>query len=224
MNMIRRFFLIAAVLCTLTIGMVIQASTAEAGGPNPVVIFQTTMGRIIVMLYPKEAPVTVENFLKYVDSGFYDGTIFHRIILQKKPKRGPNDDPKNDLTINIVQGGGFLYPLKAKRTMPPIPCESRKALLNEKGTIAMARGANPDSATSQFFFNVEDNPSLDYKRIQDAWDDDKYDVKTGYCAFGKVLRGMDVVEKIQKVKTTRMGVLDDVPAKPIYITKAYRAK
>jgi peptidyl-prolyl cis-trans isomerase A (cyclophilin A)/peptidyl-prolyl cis-trans isomerase B (cyclophilin B) len=224
MTLIRKILLSASILCTLTLGLISAAPTAQAAGPNPVVIFETTMGRIIIMLYPKEAPITVENFLKYVDAKFYDGTIFHRVIRQEKPKQDQKYDASDDLTINIVQGGGFLYPMKSKRTMPPIPCESRKAMLNKKGTIAMARGAEPDSATSQFFFNAEDNPSLDFKRIQDAWDDEKFDIKMGYCAFGKILRGMDVVEKMLKVKTTRMGIFDDVPAKPVYITKAYRAK
>ena len=97
-------------------------------------------------------------------------------------------------------------------------------MLNEKGTIAMARGADPNSATSQFFFNVEDNPMLDYSREPEQWDPEKFNVIMGYCAFGKVLRGMDVVEKMLHVKTTRMGIMEDVPATPIYITKAYRAQ
>ncbi|MBI9081319.1 MAG: peptidylprolyl isomerase [Pseudodesulfovibrio sp.] len=220
MTLIRKILLSASILCTLALGLISAAPTAQAAGPNPVVIFETTMGRIIIMLHPKEAPVTVENFLKYVDLGFYDGTVFHRVIRQQKAKVSTDQD----LTVNIIQGGGFTYPLRPKSTMPPIICESKKALLNKKGTIAMARGAEPDSATSQFFFNVEDNPSLNYTTVKDKWDEKKFETRMGYCAFGRVLRGMDVVEKIQKVKTTRMGVLDDVPAKPIYITKAYRAK
>ena len=219
MNSIRKFFLFAVMAGTLALGLGIYSPAAEAAGPDPVVIFETTMGRIIVILYPREAPVTVENFLKYVDSGFYDGTVFHRVIQQEKSKKRGDD-----LTINIVQGGGFTYPLKPKSTMRPIICESQKAMNNKKGTIAMARGADPDSATSQFFFNVEDNPVLDYSREPERWDPEKFDVIMGYCAFGKVLRGMDVVEKMLHVKTTRKGIMEDVPVTPIYITKAYRAK
>ncbi len=220
MKAIRTIALLTVLFCTLCLGIVVQPSTAKAGGPDPVVIFETTMGRIIVILYPKQAPVTVANFLKYVDTGFYDRTIFHRIIRQEVNKKNPEDN----LAINIVQGGGFNYPLRPKRTMAPIISESKKAMLNKKGTISMARGNDPNSATSQFFFNAEDNPSLDYMRVPDQWDEQKFETRVGYCAFGKVLRGMDVVEKMLNVKTTRMGVLNDVPAKPIYITRAYRAK
>jgi len=222
MNLIRKFFLIAAVLCTFAISAGIQPSTAEAG-PDPVVIFETTMGRFIVILYPKQAPVTVENFLKYVDAGFYDGTVFHRVIRMEKPRV---ENPKDDTTINIVQGGGYTYPLSMKNTLAPIKSESRKGLSNEKGTIAMARSTDPHSATSQFFINVEDNPVLNYSTTKQIYsqDPEKEVVNAGYCAFGKVLRGMNVVEEILKVKTVRKGDMEDVPAKPIYITKAYRAQ
>jgi peptidyl-prolyl cis-trans isomerase A (cyclophilin A)/peptidyl-prolyl cis-trans isomerase B (cyclophilin B) len=128
------------------------------------------------------------------------------------------------VTNNIVQSRAFTYPMQPKPTMRPIICESRKGMLNKKGTIAMARGAAPDSATSQFFFNVENNPSLDYMEIADKWDPQKIETKEGYCAFGRVLRGMKVVEQMLNVKTRKQGMMDDVPVTPIYITKAYRAK
>lgn len=197
-------------VCVLTIGTVLFSVPLEAGGPPPVVVIETTMGRIMIMLDPGKTPVTVKNFLMYVDAGFYDGTIFHRVVRQKGG-------------MNVVQGGGFDYPLRRKRPAAPIVCESPSGLLNKKGTIAMARSANPDSATSEFFFNVTDNQALDYKGGA-SWGKAAPPDKMGYCAFGRVIRGMDVVEKILKVETGRVGRMDDVPVKPVYMTKVYRAK
>jgi peptidyl-prolyl cis-trans isomerase A (cyclophilin A)/peptidyl-prolyl cis-trans isomerase B (cyclophilin B) len=195
-------------------------SRADAAGPNPVVIFETSLGRFMVMLYPKETPVTVENFLRYVDEGFYEGTLFHRVVTDKDFRNTAT--ARKQIPYNIIQGGGFEMGMRQKRTHPPIISESSKGLLNERGTIAMGRGANPDSATAQFFINVQDNPSFNYKMQQDKYDEEKYNTREGYCAFGKVIRGMDVVEKISEVETTTMGRYENVPVKPVIIKRAYR--
>ena len=218
----KRLFPILTTL-VLTCGLIFSLmTTAAQAGPNPVVIIETSMGRIIVMLYPADAPKTVANFLNYVDSGFYDKTIFHRVIRQNKPPKTADEDK----TMNIVQGGGFTFPLRQKRAMPPIANEAATGLINEKGTIAMARGNAADSATCEFFFNVEDNPVLDYYQSAKQTGAGSYSGSTsvGYCAFGKVIRGMDVVEKIQQVQTARAGLMEDVPVNPVFIKKAYRAK
>ncbi|NDV20273.1 peptidylprolyl isomerase [Pseudodesulfovibrio sp. JC047] len=209
---------VAVAACLVLVVSVVCGSNAYAG-PNPVVIMETSEGRIILMLYPKDAPKTVANFLRYVDSGFYDKTIFHRVIRQRK-----SPDGQQDGSMNIVQGGGYTYPIKRKRPMAPIVNEAATGLLNAKGTIAMARTDNPDSATSEFFFNVEDNPVLDYKQTSKQIGTGSFTGSTtmGYCAFGKVIRGMDVVVKIHQAKTGRSGGMSDVPAKPIILKKAYR--
>jgi peptidyl-prolyl cis-trans isomerase A (cyclophilin A)/peptidyl-prolyl cis-trans isomerase B (cyclophilin B) len=173
------------------------------------------------MLYPADAPKTVANFLRYVDAGFYDNTIFHRVIRQRKS--GQPDDK----AMNVVQGGGFLFPITRKRPLfPPVVNESATGLENVRGTVAMARGSDPDSATSEFYFNVEDNPFLDYSQSASQIGAGSYSQSTsaGYCAFGKVIRGMDVVEKISEVKTARSGRMENVPVKPVYIKKAYQAR
>lgn len=211
-----------AVLC-LVATMVFFAPASDAAGPNPVVIMETSMGRVIVMLYPKEAPITVANFLKYVDAGFYDKTIFHRVINMESESSRKKD---KESTFNVVQGGGYAYPMRHKRPLyPPIVNEDMKALQNEKGTIGMARTQDPDSATSQFFFNVEDNPIFDPTTVKKQWGEpDELKSSRGYCAFGKVIRGWEVVEKIHKVKTTKMGQHENVPKDPVFIKRAYRAK
>jgi len=193
------------------------ATRAQAGGPDPVVIMDTSMGRIIVQLYPEKTPITVENFLRYVDNGFYDGTIFHRIIRQ-----GTADAPGRGM--NIVQGGGLDSLMLEKRVLwRPIPLEDATGLDNARGTIAMARTSDPNSATSQFFFNVYDNDALNPVRIANS--QGTLSVKKhGYCAFGKVLRGMEVLEEMLKVKTGKKGVNTDVPLQPVYLKKAYRAQ
>jgi len=220
MNTVRNIFFSAALICALFTAVALFPSNAQAG-PNPVVVMDTTAGRIIVMLYPKDAPKTVANFLKYVDSGFYDKTFFHRVILQRKPPKGTDDT-----SMNIVQGGGYTYPIKRKKTLPPISNEAATGLLNQKGTIAMARSDAPNSTTSEFFFNVEDNPILDYKQTAKQIGTGSYTGSTtmGYCAFGKVIRGMDVVNKIHQSKTARSGRMDDVPVQPIFIKKAFQPK
>lgn len=173
--------------------------TAEAG-PAPVVVMETSMGQITIMLDQKNTPETVKNFLKYVDEGFYRGTVFHRVV--------------DDRDMAIVQGGGYMYPLERKKTYAPIKNEAATSMKNKRGTIAMARTMAVDSATSQFFFNVRDNAAFDHV----PGDQQRY----GYAVFGRVIRGMDVVEKINKVATGRSGMMQDVPRKPVFIKKAYR--
>ena len=164
---------------------------------NPVVLLETTSGDILIELYPDKAPKTVENFLQYVDSGFYKNTIFHRVI--------PGF---------MIQGGGYTIRMDEKETQAPIENEANNGVSNERGTIAMARTMDPHSATAQFFINLVDNEFLDFKSESlQGW---------GYCAFGKVTEGMDVVDKIAKVKTKSQGPLDDVPVDLVIITNASR--
>ena len=151
---------------------------------------QTTAGDIVVELDAAKAPKTVDNFLEYVKAGHYDGTIFHRVI--------------NNF---MIQGGGVSADGKEKPTRAPIPLESRNGLLNERGTVAMARTPDPNSATAQFFINVKDNAFLNQAQARDG---------NGYAVFGKVISGMDVVDKI-KVQPTDS---DDFPKEPVVIKKA----
>lgn len=161
------------------------------------VLMETSMGLITIELYPDKAPATVANFLKYVDDGFYEGTIFHRVISNF-----------------MIQGGGFSATMKEKPTNAPVINEADNGLSNVKGTLAMARTMDPHSATAQFFINVSDNLFLDHKgKSPDGW---------GYCVFGKVVDGMDVVEKIKKVRTRRAGFHDDVPVEPVTINSVLR--
>jgi len=160
---------------------------------NPMVVLSTSMGDIKVELYEDKAPVTVENFLGYVKSGYYDGTIFHRVI--------PGF---------MVQGGGLTADMQEKREgrKPAIKNESANGLKNEVGTLAMARTSAPDSATSQFFINVKDNTFLNRESAAD---------KVGYAVFGKVVSGMDVVKKIEGVSTTTKGMHQNVPTDAVVI-------
>lgn len=180
----------AAVLCAAFAatgpGLAQQAAAAAA----PQVTIQTSMGPIVVELNPDKAPKTVENFLQYARDGHYSGTIFHRVI--------PGF---------MIQGGGFTRDMQQKPTRAPIALESRNGLKNDRGTIAMARTAVPDSATSQFFINVVDNAMLNHPNPDGA----------GYAVFGKVVRGMDVVDRIRQVRTTSTGMHRDVPAEPVVI-------
>ena len=157
------------------------------------VLFTTNHGNIKLELDAEKAPKTVENFLNYVKTGHYDGTIFHRII-----------------DGFMVQGGGFEPGMKQKPTNEPIENEAKNGLKNEPYTIAMARTSAPHSASAQFFINVKNNGFLDYPG-QDGW---------GYCVFGKVVEGTDVVDKIKSVKTTRTGMHADVPVEDVVIEKA----
>jgi peptidyl-prolyl cis-trans isomerase A (cyclophilin A) len=166
-------------------------SAAQAAHPS--VLFKTSDGDIRVELYPEKAPKTVANFLDYVKSGQYNGTIFHRVI--------PGF---------MIQGGGYTTSFAEKPTRAPIPLESRNGLKNVTGAIAMARTGDPNSATAQFFINTVDNANLDYPNPDG----------NGYAVFGKVTSGMDVVKKIEGTPTTSRGPMSDVPQKPIVIQSA----
>jgi cyclophilin family peptidyl-prolyl cis-trans isomerase len=162
---------------------------------NPRVILETSLGNITLELYPDKAPDTVKNFLSYVESGFYDGTIFHRVI--------PGF---------MVQGGGMTPGMNEKTTRPPIKNEAANGLSNTRGTIAMARTQVIDSATAQFFINVADNNFLDHR--------DNSMQGFGYCVFGKVLEGMEVADKIVAVPTKTAGFYENVPVDDVLIVKA----
>ncbi len=170
-------------------------SCAASAAETPRVRLVTSMGEIVLALDADKAPKTVENFIGYVKSGFYDGTLFHRVI----------DD-------FMIQGGGFNRDFDKKSTRPPIANEADNGLKNERGTIAMARTSDPHSATAQFFINVADNDSLDHKApTPRGW---------GYAVFGRVVDGMDVVDRIRAVPTTTYGNYRDVPAEPVVIESA----
>src|SRR5688572_10122540 len=154
----------------------------------------TSMGDIVIELEAAKAPKTVDNFLKYVEAGHYNGTIFHRVI--------PNF---------MIQGGGMTPDMKEKATRPPIPLEAKNGLANARGTVAMARTMDPNSATAQFFINVKDNAFLNADQSRDG---------NGYAVFGKVVAGMDVVDKIRNVPTGTKGPHDDVPNQPVTIKQA----
>jgi peptidyl-prolyl cis-trans isomerase A (cyclophilin A) len=156
--------------------------------------FETTLGNFTVELFEKEAPVTVANFLKYIDDGFFDGTIFHRIV--------PGF---------VIQGGGFTEDMTQKKTRAPIRNEAENGLKNERGSLSMARTNDINSATSQFFVNLKDNESLDHQRGN-----------FGYAVFARVTEGLDVVDKIAAVKTGRRGHFDDVPTQAVIMTSVRR--
>lgn len=186
-------------LISSLIGLLLLAlagqSTADESKPR--VLMQTSMGDIVIELEQEKAPQTVANFLQYVDDGFYDGTIFHRVI----------DD-------FMIQGGGFTTEMEKKETRAPIPNEADNMLRNTVGTLAMARTGDPHSATAQFFINVANNTPLDFReKTQRAW---------GYAVFGRVVKGMDVVKAIKGVATGNLGAYRDVPKETIIITKASR--
>jgi cyclophilin family peptidyl-prolyl cis-trans isomerase len=156
------------------------------------VTMTTSLGEVTIELWPDKAPLTVGNFLEYCKAGYYDGTVFHRVI--------PGF---------MIQGGGMDATLVEKPGQrPPLKNESENGLRNEAGTLAMARTREPDSATSQFFINVKDNAFLDREQAADG---------VGYAVFGKVVEGMDVVKKIEAVKTTTKGMHQDVPIEPVVI-------
>ena len=182
-------------------GIFILVSAMAASGADspekekPKVMLKTSMGEIVLELYPESAPKTVENFLDYVRKGFYDGTIFHRVIKGF-----------------MVQGGGFDQNMRNKSTGKPIPNEADSGLKNQRGTLAMARTMEPHSATAQFFINTADNDFLDHKeKTAQGW---------GYCVFGKVDSGMEVVEQIENQPTTSKAGHRDVPVDAVVIEKA----
>ena len=179
----------------LTVGFCVWGDDTWAARRPTMVKLQTSQGDIVLELYPDKAPATVANFLQYVKDGHYDGTIFHRVI--------------NGF---MIQGGGFDAQMNQKTTRAPIKNEADNGLTNDAYTIAMARTAVPDSATSQFFINVADNKNLNHSGKNPAgW---------GYAVFGKVVQGKDVVDKIKAVATTTKGFHGDVPVEPVAIMKA----
>ena len=180
-------------MLAMTVMLLTVAGTSWAASPR--VKMDTSMGIIVLELAPHRAPQTVENFIQYVNDGFYDGTIFHRVI-------------KNFM----IQGGGLTEVMDRKPTRQPIQNEADNGLKNRKGSIAMARTGDPHSATAQFFINTVDNANLDFrqKSVQ-GW---------GYCVFGRVVQGMDVVMAIEAVRTGRKGGYRDVPVAPVIIRKA----
>ena len=186
--MLKVFFLCLSLLFSSTV-MAEESTTA-----NPIVVIKTSEGDITLQLFSDKAPVSVANFLAYVDSGFYSGTIFHRVI--------PNF---------MVQGGGFLPDMAQKATEDPIVNESQNRLHNTRGTIAMARTNDPDSATSQFFINQRSNLRLDWAPG-----------KPGYTVFGEVILGMDIVDFIATAPTGRKGGMGDVPEQAILIKEIVR--
>lgn len=182
--------LIAILLLTL---LCVPAATGADGDPR--VLFETSKGDILIELHPDKAPKTVENFLAYVKSGYYAGTIFHRVI--------PGF---------MVQAGGFTADMKKKETRAPIENEADNGLKNARGTLSMARTGDPHSATSQFFLNVVDNAALDHTgKTSSGW---------GYAVFATVLEGMEVADAIVSVPTTTRGPYQNVPRAPVTIDKA----
>lgn len=189
----RKLFIFCLMLAAALIA--VPAHQAQAAGGKTMVTLQTTKGDIVLELDAEKAPKTTKNFLEYVKSGFYDGTIFHRVI--------PGF---------MIQGGGFNKDMVQKATREPIENEANNGLKNSPYTIAMARTQAPHSATAQFFINVADNKFLNFSApTMQGW---------GYAVFGKVVKGQDVVDAIAKVRTTSHYPHQDVPAEPIIIKKA----
>jgi peptidyl-prolyl cis-trans isomerase A (cyclophilin A) len=166
-----------------------------AHAANPIVEFETNQGNFKIELYPEKAPKTVSNFLYYVDNGFYKETIFHRVISNF-----------------MIQGGGFTREMSEKKTQPPITNESNNGLVNSAGTVAMARTNDPNSATAQFFINLIDNNFLNYTSPEPS--------SVGYCVFGKIIEGMNVVHKIGQLPTGNSRGFSDVPIRPVIIINA----
>ena len=188
-----RYFIL---LTALVVGLAISAGHAASGEPDngtkPVVLIETSMGEITVQLEPQKAPLTVKNFLEYVQSGYYDNTIFHRVV-------------KNF----VIQGGGFTVDMLPRPTRAPIGNEAGNGLKNRRGTIGMARSLLVDTATSQFFINVSDNVILNHK--------DNSIQGYGYTVFGKVIDGMQVVDRISRVATGKLKGIRHVPKSPVII-------
>ncbi len=160
---------------------------------NPLILMETTSGDVLLELFPDKAPATVENFLRYVDEGFYANTIFHRVIKEF-----------------MIQGGGLTLRMEEKSTQAPVKNEAGNGLKNLRGSLAMARTAEPHSAAAQFFINTVDNPELDHTAETTEG--------FGYCVFGKVSDGMDVVDKIEKLKTKAVGEHEAVPVDSVLIS------
>ena len=177
----RSWIIVAVLMLMAGLSGRAQSQDAASAAPPPVAVIETTLGTITVELDPVHAPITVENFLRYVRAAFYDGVIFHRVIDNF-----------------LIQGGGYLPEMKQKQPLyPDIKLESRNGLKNRRGTIAMARSRDPDTANCQFFFNLVDNPSLDYHPTTNP---------IGYAVFGRVLSGWETLDKIRSVKTIPSAV------------------
>ena len=189
--MLKRIFSIFA-LSLFICSSIVQAATADQAAKNPIILMETSMGNVKIRLDAQKAPVSVKNFLDYVKGGFYKGTIFHRVI--------PGF---------MIQGGGFTADMQEKQTKGQIKNEAGNGLKNERGTIAMARTMIVDSASAQFFINVADNSFLNHR--------DNSMQGYGYAVFGKVIDGMDVVDRIAAVKTGYQKGMGDVPEKPVII-------
>ncbi|MFA7293775.1 MAG: peptidylprolyl isomerase [Rhodocyclaceae bacterium] len=174
-------------LVLLAVGLLLNLSAFAA---NPTLEMKTSQGTLIIELYADKAPKSAANFLQYVKDGFYNGTVFHRVI-----------------DGFMIQGGGFTSDMQQKPTRAPIENEAKNGLKNNTGTLAMARTGDPHSATAQFFINLVDNVPLDYPS-RDGW---------GYAVFGKVTQGLDVVQKIAKVRTGNAGMHQNVPTTPVVI-------
>ncbi len=188
--MFTKILLLGGLCVALTLGTVIKSDAAD----NPRVVMETSQGTMVIELYPEKAPVTVKNFLDYVDAGFYNGTIFHRVI--------PGF---------VIQGGGFDAEMKKKSNNPPIKNEADNGLRNLRATLSMARTSDINSATSQFFINLKNNSNLDHNSNN-----------FGYAVFAKVVKGVGTIDKIAAVKTTTKGHYRDVPAEPVVIISAKR--
>jgi peptidyl-prolyl cis-trans isomerase A (cyclophilin A) len=203
-----RLRLVAALAVVAALASPARAQQSSA----PRVLLATSLGDITLELDPEHAPKTVANFLQYVKDGHYDGTIFHRVIDHF-----------------MIQGGGFTQDMKQKSTRAAIPLESNNGLENKRGTVAMARTSDPNSATAQFFINVADNGFLNYKKFaKDTMVDSSSGphlvragtVVDGYAVFGRVVAGMDVVDKIRAVQTGIHGGMPDVPTQPVILKSA----
>jgi cyclophilin family peptidyl-prolyl cis-trans isomerase len=193
--MLKKFFLIISIMVVL----MAFATTIQANKTNPKVIMKTSMGDITIELYPDKAPITVKNFFSYVDEKFFDGTIFHRVMKGF-----------------MIQGGGLTPDFTEKPKKPTIKNEAANMLKNKRGTIAMARMPDKDSATSQFFINHVDNPGLDHR--------DNTPEGYGYAVFGKVINGMDVVDSIANVTIVTKSGRANVPRETITIISIRRVE
>jgi len=173
----------------------LAAGPATAQSPeSPLIVLETSKGVVKIELFPEQAPKTVANFLTYVDTAYYDDTVFHRVIEKF-----------------VVQGGGFTPELEMKPTLEPVPIETKNGLTNDRGTVAMARQWKQNSATSQFFINLGDNEKLN--RTAHNY---------GYTVFGRVIEGMEVVDRIARAQTSNRGRMRDVPILPVFLERAYR--
>jgi len=195
----RLSLVLTAVVLGAVVGIIATSCTTTAQEANPVVVMETSKGTITIELFEDKAPVTVENFLWYVDNEFYNGLIFHRVIKDF-----------------MIQGGGMTKDLVKKEGRDPIKNEADNGVKNDRGTLAMARTNEVNSATSQFFINLKDNDFLNFK--------DKSPRGYGYCVFGEVIDGMDVVDEIAAVKVADKGGHQNVPTTAVVITKAYRGE